>query len=108
VVLRKHLPTGVIEATRDPWGRLVLLRESAMRHVGRRHPELDGCEAAIVTAVENALCRCRTRQSGREILYAPNLGPAAWLAVVVAYDGLKGEVVTAYGNKRGPREADRI
>ena len=105
---KKSLPPGVVEATKDAQGRLVLLPQSAMDHVARRHPELDGCELAITTAVETALARCRGRQPGREVLYAPNLGPAAWLAVVVAYDGRVGKIITAFGSKRGPKDADLI
>lgn len=79
-----------------------------MQHIARGHPEMEGCELAIVTAIENATERCRGRQPGREILFAPNLGPAAWLAVVVAYADGRGEVVTAYGHAKGPKEADLI
>jgi hypothetical protein len=79
-----------------------------MRHIARRHPELDGCELAVTTAVENASFRCRTQDPSREVLYAPGLGPAAWLVVVVAYGEAGGHVVTAYGNKRGPKPEDVI
>jgi hypothetical protein len=105
---RAILPAGILEATRDSLGRPVWLPERAMRHIARRHPEMDGCELAIVTAIENATERCEGRQPGREILYAPNLGPARWLAVVVAYTAGCGEVVTAYGHPKGPKEADLI
>lgn len=79
-----------------------------MHHIARRHPEMDGCELAITTAIESATDRCVGGQDGREILYAPNLGPAKWLAVVVAYTQDRGEVITAYGHAKGPKEADRI
>lgn len=80
-----------------------------MGHIARRHPELDGCELAIRTAVENATFRCRGRTPDREVLYAPNLGPTAWLAVVVAYgEGGDGEVITAFASKRGPNMTDLI
>jgi hypothetical protein len=105
---RAILPAGILEATHDVWGRSVWLPEKAMRHISRRHPEMDGCDLAITTAIENATQRCLGRQPGREILYAPNLGPARWLAVVVAYSAGRGEVVTAYGHPKGPREADLI
>jgi len=105
---KQDLPPDVLEGTRDPWGRTVRLKESAMRHIAKRHPELEGCEMPITTAVENAFERSRTRHDGREILWAANLGPAAWLAVVIAYDGEIGEVITAYGNKKGPKSEDRI
>jgi hypothetical protein len=105
---KRHLPPGIVEATRDRQGRVVVLTETAMRHIERRHPELDGCELAIATAIETAFSRCRSKRSDREILYAPNLGPVDWLAVVVAYDGPRGRVVTAHGSKRGPKDSDLI
>jgi len=108
VLKKADLPPGVLESTRDPWGRVVHLREDAMRHIEKGHPELAGCDVAITTAVENAACRCRGKQRGREVLYAENLGPAEWIAIVVAFDRRVGEVITAYGSKRGPRSSDRI
>jgi hypothetical protein len=105
---RNRLPKGVIEATRDPWGRVVVLPEKSMGHIARNHRELDGCELAIITAVENASARCRSKRPGREELFAPNLGPTAWLRVIVAYDGHRGHVITAYGCKDGPEDSERI
>jgi hypothetical protein len=96
------LPDGVVEATHDQCGRLVLLRRSAMAHIVSGHPELDGHELAIVTAVENGTI-FRGNKRGREIIYAPDLGPAPFLAVVVAYDGQgRGRVITAFGARRVP------
>lgn len=108
VLKKKQLAPGVLEAARDRQGRIVRLTEKGMKHVARSHRELDGCEIAIATAIENAEFRCRSKRPGREVLYASNLGPARWLAVVVAYDGTQGEVITAYGSKKGPQEADLI
>ena len=105
---KQQLPPGTVEATKDRQGRVVLISSEAMRHIARGHPELDGCELAIATAIETAFARCRGRQRNREVLYAPNLGPTAWLAVVVAYDGQRGHVVTAFGSKAGPKESDLI
>jgi hypothetical protein len=102
------MPTGVVEATHDRKGRVVLLSENAMEHIERRHPELRGGELAIVTAIETAWIRCRTSKTNREKLYAHNLGPGEWLAVVVAYSGDRGHVITAYADKRGPKKVDRI
>ena len=85
-----------------------MLHVATMRHIARRHPELDGCELAVTTAIENAAFRCRTKAEGRELLFAENLGPAAWLAVVVAYGPAGGHVITAYGSKRGPKPEDII
>jgi hypothetical protein len=108
MVRKSQLAPGVLEATRDRWGRVVVLTQAAMDHIERRHPEMAGCELAITTAVENASFRCGGKQEGREMLYAANLGPAAWLAVVVAYSENRGVVVTAFGCKGGPKPGDTI
>lgn len=105
---RQNLPVGVVEAARDPWGRIVMLSKSAMQHIAEGHQELSGCEVPIAAAIENAASRRRGKKGGREILYARNLGPTAWLAIVVAYEGSEGWVITAYGDKKGPRDEDLI
>jgi len=113
MVLRRQLPEGVAERMRDRQMRTVDLPEKTMRHIADRRPEMDGCEMAIKAAVESARDRCHGRKNGepienREILFAPKLGDGPWLAVVVAYEGDHGTVLTAYADRRGPREADRI
>lgn len=108
-MLRKAvLPSGIVEATHDRKGRVVLLPEGAMDHIERGHPEMRGAELAIMTAIETAWIRCSTSKRNREKLYAHNLGPCEWLVVVVAYSGDTGRVITAYPDKRGPKKADRI
>ena len=113
MVIRRELPAGVIEQMDDRQMRAVDLPESTMRHIAERRPEMDGCELAIKAAVESARDRCHGRKNGervehREILYAPNLGDGPWLAVVVAYEGDRGTVITAYADRNGPKEVDRI
>jgi len=113
MVLRRELPEGVVEQMHDRQRRVVVLPEGTMKHIARRRPEMDGCEMAIKAAVESAVDRCYGRKDGqrieeREILFAKKLGPGPWLAVVVAYEGDRGTVITAYADRNGPREADRI
>jgi len=109
----RQLPPGVIAVARDRLGREVRLTEIAMRHIREGHPELDGCDLAITTTIETARDRSRGNPAGRferdrEVLFAPNLGPGPWLAVVVAYSESGGEVITAYAAKKGPKDADRL
>jgi hypothetical protein len=101
------LPAGVVGATRDRVGRVVLLEEDAVAHIEKRHPEMYGRELAIATALEVGV-RCRTHKDGREKWFAPELGPGKYLAVVVAYENNVGKVITAFADKNGPRKADRI
>jgi hypothetical protein len=104
-MLRKTaLPAGIVEAARDRRGRMVYLSDEAMAHIEQSHPEMRGCELAITTAIENAMIRCVGRKQGRvvegrEKLFARALGPGEWLAVVVAYDGDVGHVITAHADK---------
>lgn len=97
---------------RDRQGRTVRITDSSMHHIVQGHPELDGHELAISTAIETATVRCRGRRNGREVHgrevhFAQGLGRAAWLAVVIQYDGMQGEVITATGSD-GPRDDLRI
>lgn len=104
---RATLPAGVVEATRDRVGRVVLLEDEAVAHIEERHPEMSGRELAISRTVEVGI-RCRTTKEGREKWIAADLGPGRHLAVVVAYEDDVGKVITAYADKNGPRKADRI
>lgn len=101
------LPAGVVEATYDRVGRVVLLEETAVAHIEKRHPEMRGRELAIATTLEVGV-RCRTKVEGREKWIAPDIGPGKHLAVVVAYENNVGKVITAYADRNGPRKADRI
>lgn len=103
---RQPLPEGVIRAVKDPLGRVVYLTENTMRHIARRHPEMDGRDLAIGTAIERMFHRCRGNSPKREMLFTPNIGPTAWLVVIVAYDDKVGSVITAYGQKSGPKVED--
>lgn len=99
----------VVCVAKDRCARLVVLTESRMRHIAKRHPELDGCHMAIQTAIEGATERLPGRGAADdgelvEKLFGHNLGPAEWLVVVVAYEGNTGRVLTAYGSKKGPKE----
>lgn len=88
--------------TRDRRGRVVTLDEERMRHIEKHHPNLTARELAIETAVEIAETRQRGNYEGAEKLYAPDLGPARFLAVVVEYDGLQGRVITAHPDNDEP------
>ena len=105
---RAALPSGIAMAVQDRAGRIVTLTEVTMeRHIERRHVEMRGYELAIATTLETGI-RYRAGQDGREKFFARQLGPGKWLAVVVAYSGRTGRVITAYADKNGPKEADRI
>lgn len=87
----------------------MVLTEERMRHIVDRHVMLDGHELAIKRAVEDADTTCRGNVPGSEVHWRSNVGPAAWLAVVVAYDEQKrGTIRTAYPSRKPPKEENRL
>jgi hypothetical protein len=99
----------VERSVRDRAGRTVLLTEERVRHIVRRHPILDGHELAITRAVEDADTTCRGNMPDTEVHWRHDLGPAAWLAVVVAYDHQgRGIIRTAFPSRRPPKEENRL
>lgn len=96
-------------SVRDGAGRTVVLTEKGVRHIVRRHRILDGHELAIMRAVEDADMTCKGNDPGTEVHWRRNLGPAAWLAVVVAYDDQRqGTIRTAFPSRRPPKEENRL
>lgn len=100
---RRRLPDGVLEICKDYAGRTVLITETNWKHVLAGHPEMDGLQLAVKTALERADHKAAGNRPGSEKISGANLGPSRWLVVVVAYDaqGL-GRVLTAYPSKKDP------
>ncbi len=66
---------------------------------------MDGLEMAVKRALENADEITKGNGPNIEIIYGRNLGPASWLAVVVAYEHNEGFIVTAYPQNKDPKVA---
>jgi hypothetical protein len=99
---RRNLPPGVLDLITDHVRREVTLTEARWRHIVKGHPAMEGLELAVKRAVENADQKSRGNGENIEVLYGKNLGPARWLAVVVAYDGARGDILTAYPQTKDP------
>lgn len=98
---------GVDETIRDYRGREVRLTEERWRHIVAGHPEMDGLELAVKRVVESPDKRHDGKRPSTEVLYRRNLGPAKWLAVVVAYGEDRGEVLTAYPRTKDPAPVEQ-
>lgn len=97
-------PDGIVEVATDRLGRRVVLTEERMRnHIEKRHPEMAGCTMAIKAAIEHADDWLEGAYEGVEVLFARNIGPRSNVAVVVAYEGERGKVLTAYAPKKIPK-----
>ena len=59
-------------------------------------------------AVEHAEVIRRGKVPGREVHYARDIGPSRWMAVVVAYEGSAGTLITAYPARDEPSMEGRL
>lgn len=98
----KRTPTILAQA-QDGLGRTVVLTDVRWAHIVEGHEALDGYELALMRAVETADRSRDGNFSGATVLYARGLGPARWLAVVVAYKDGRGEIITAYPQTKEPK-----
>ncbi len=86
----------------DPDGRIVVLRDAQWAHIREAHPEMARYEGAVMAAVTHALHREDDVRAGRERFFAPGIGPARWLRVIVDYRAVPALVVTAFGQDDSP------
>ena len=88
--------------TRDPDGVSVELTDERWGHVVDGQPELAPYRSAIVTAVEAPTKVLLGRAGNERWHYLQSAGPSRWLKVVVAYEGRRGHVVTAFARRSIP------
>lgn len=86
----------------DPDGRPVELTFERWRHIVRAHPELARWRRAVLVAI-HAPTEVRPGPLPNERWhYLLGAGPSRWLKVVVAFDGGRGFVVTAFARRAFP------
>ncbi len=108
--MARHDPsTKTVGIVTDTSGRSVTLTVDRWENIlKKRLGKLNGLELAVMSAVANAEVTRRGSVPGREVHYARNLGPSRWMAVVVAYAGSTGTVITAYPTRDEPPMEDRL
>ena len=94
-------------AVTDPDGRRVELTSERWEHILRRpqgtgHPELEPFQAEVLRAVEAPTVRRPGRRPNEVRYFLADAGPSRWLHVVVAYEGDRGWVVTAFARRAKP------
>lgn len=75
----------------------VQLSEERWLHIVEGHPELASHRNAVLQAVGGG---SHARRPGEVWCYLEGVGPTGCLKVVVAYEGPKGRIVTAFFGKR--------
>jgi hypothetical protein len=88
----------------DPDGRSVELTDERWQHITRPdgHPELTGLKSEVLRAVQAPDTRQTAPRSNEEWFFLRGVGPSRWLQVVVAYEGGRGFIVTAFGRRKDP------
>jgi hypothetical protein len=86
----------------DPEGRLVELTNERWAHIVGGHPELAPHLIAVVGAVRAPTHRRAGPRDGEEWFYLEGVGPSRFLKVVVAYDGSRGFIITAFARRSMP------
>lgn len=88
----------------DPDGRRVELTTERWQHITRPdgHSELAHLQAEVLRAVEAPDERQTAPRSNEQWFFVGGVGPSRWLQVVVAYEGERGFIVTAFPRRRDP------
>lgn len=88
----------------DPDGRRVELTAERWHHIIRAdgHPELADHHAHVLRAVTAPDQRRPTPRANEHWYFLRAVGPSRWLQVVVAYEGDRGWIVTAFGRRKDP------
>lgn len=88
----------------DPDDRRVELTVERWQHIVRAdgHPELAHHQADILRAVTTPDVRRSSSRSNEQWYFLRSVGPSRWLQVVVAYEGDRGWIVTAFGRRKDP------
>jgi hypothetical protein len=93
---------AIVAKALDPDGRLVELTDERWAHIIGGHPELAPHLLAVVGAIRAPSHRMAGRRDGQEWFYLEAVGPSRFLKVVVAYDGGRGFIITAFARRSMP------
>jgi hypothetical protein len=96
------MPDAEATTTTTPDGTLVELTAERWEHIQRGHPDLAPYRDAIVAAISAPTIRRPGREASEWWHYLEGAGPSRWLKVVVAYEGDRGYVRTAFARRSFP------
>lgn len=96
------MPNAGPTTTTDPDGAPVELTVERWDHIQRGHPDLAPHRDAILTAISAPTLRRPGREPKESWHYLEGAGPSRWLKVVVAYEGDRGYVRTAFARRSFP------
>jgi hypothetical protein len=96
--------TNVVANVTDPDGRRVELTAERWQHIIRPdgHPEVSEFPTDVLRAVRAPDVRLTAPRANEQWFLLRDVGPSRWLQVVVAYEGDRGWIVTAFGRRKDP------
>jgi hypothetical protein len=95
---------SILAAVADPEGRRVELTIERWQHIIRPDgpPDLADHQEEVLRAVQAPVGRRTAPRSNEQWYFLRDVGPSRWLQVVVAYEGNRGFIVTAFGRRKDP------
>ncbi|HZV73768.1 MAG TPA: hypothetical protein VFF79_08640 [Conexibacter sp.] len=88
--------------TTDPDGTSVELTAERWHHIRTGHPDLAPYRDAVMATISAPTIRRLGREPNERWHYLEDAGPSRWLKVVVAYEGSRGYVRTAFARRSFP------
>lgn len=85
-----------------PDGMAIELTAERWDHILSGHPDLTPYRDAVLACIADPTTRRPGRDRGEWWHYLQDAGPSRWLKVVVAYDGDRGYVRTAFARRSFP------
>jgi hypothetical protein len=101
-IMRRAMADAEPTITTDPDRTPVELTAERWRHIRTGHPDLAPYRDAILTAISAPTIRRPGREPNESWHYLQDAGPSRWLKVVVAYEGDRGYVRTAFARRSFP------
>jgi hypothetical protein len=92
----------VLASVVDPDGRVVELTAKRWAHVLDIHPEMAEHRDDVLPTVAAPDRQLPGRRLNEAWCYRSGVGPSRWLKVVVAYEGERGWIVTAFARRSFP------
>jgi hypothetical protein len=96
------MPDAEARTTTDPDGTPVELTAERWQHILKGHPDLGPYRDAILATISAPTIRRPGREPNEQWHYLEGVGPSRWLKVVVAYEGDRGYVRTAFARRSFP------
>jgi hypothetical protein len=92
----------VLATVIDPDGVPVDLTDTQWDHICEQRPRLAELRDEILRSVSKPDATAPGKKPNETWFFLRGVGPTAWLRVVVAYEGRRGWIVTAFPRRRYP------